>query len=180
MTEDLNIGDVIFSGTFIPKDIAANISKGSSIPLKNLTLFNQVSNIEMVPFCGTKLVRAAGTGALYIELDNKQATLKLNSGWIIRVNRECLATLGRNSNPEHIFKVVGKAGIMRKRGWRPTVRGVAKNPCDHPHGGGEGKASPPVAAVSPWGRLTKGTPTKNKKLDRKKRNLYKNAYKNVT
>jgi large subunit ribosomal protein L2 len=84
-----------------------------------------------------------------------------------------MASLGFCSNPTHRALVIGKAGKKRAFGFRPVVRGIVKNPCDHPHGGGEGKNSPPRAQVSPWGRLTKGTPTKNRKKDRLKRRLFK-------
>jgi len=89
--------------------------------------------------------------------------LKLNSGWQYKISTKSLASLGISSNLAFIFTRVSKAGVNRCRGIRPTVRGVIKNPCDHPHGGGEGKGSPPAAQVSPWGWLCKGTPSTNKK-----------------
>jgi len=104
---------------------------------------------------------------------NKKVWIKLSSGWQVLVSQECIACLGIVSNPNHIFYRVRKAGIVRLMGFRPSVRGIAMNPCDHPHGGGEGRGSPPRAQVSPWGRLTKGTPTKNTKIDRLKRRLFK-------
>lgn len=101
--------------------------------------------------------------------------LKLSSGWLIRVSNQCLGCFGFVSNVGAKFYTIKKAGLMRRKGVRPTVRGIIKNPCDHPHGGGEGKGSPPVAQVSPWGWLCKGTPTNNKKVDRLKRKLYKKS-----
>lgn len=90
------------------------------------------------------------------------------------VSNRCISSIGYGSNPLYNTIALKKAGKIRALGFRPIVRGVAKNPCDHPHGGGEGKGSPPVAQVSAWGRLTKGTPTKNTKLDRIKRRKFKN------
>lgn len=173
LAEDSELGDIIFSGSLVSKEIEDKIEKGSTIPLNYITLFNLVSNIESHIFKGANLLRAAGTSALYIERDNKQSTLKMPSGWLIRVDNNCLVTLGKTSNPGHKYEKIKKAGINRNRGIRPTVRGVAKNPCDHPHGGGEGKASPPVAAVSPWGKLTKGTPTTKKLYHILKRREFK-------
>lgn len=173
LTENIIVGDWIFSGAFVSKEIIEKIPKGSSVPLYNITLFNLVSNVENYEYSGGKFLRAAGTAALYIERSFYRSTLKLPSGWLINVDNNCLASWGRTSNPQHKYHIVNKAGTKRKMGWRPTVRGVVKNPCDHPHGGGEGKGSPPVAAVSPWGRLTKGTPTKNKIKDIMKRRTFR-------
>jgi len=142
---------------------------GSALPFNRINLFSLVSSIELRPYKGVKLCRAAGTFAEVIGYNNNKVSLKLNSGWNLFVNKNCLASLGRMSNPLH-YKVdkILKAGKSRALNMRPTVRGVAKNPCDHPHGGGEGKKSPPAAQKSPWGKLTKGTPTKAKKCDYKK------------
>ena len=175
LTEEVSLGDMIFSGAFLTKEIVGKVPKGSTIPLYNITLFNLVSNIESYEYSGAKLLRAAGTAALYIERSAFKSTLKLPSGWLITIDNNCLASLGRTSNSQHKYLIIKKAGDKRKMGWRPTVRGVVKNPCDHPHGGGEGKGSPPAAAVSPWGRLTKGTPTKKKIKDILKRRTFRNV-----
>lgn len=102
-----------------------------------------------------------------------KALVKLASGWQVKVSLGAMAVLGMNSNFSRLWSPLGKAGKQRALGVRPTVRGVIKNPCDHPHGGGEGRGSPPAAPVTPWGFLTKGTPTKNRKADRRLRRLFK-------
>lgn len=99
--------------------------------------------------------------------------VKLASGWQLRLSEQAMAVLGMNSHIMWSRTIIGKAGKQRSLGVRPTVRGVIKNPCDHPHGGGEGRGSPPAAAVTPWGFFTKGTPTKNRKRDRLHRRLFK-------
>lgn len=102
-----------------------------------------------------------------------KALVKLASGWQVKVPISAMAVIGMNSNFSRLWSPLGKAGKQRALGVRPTVRGVIKNPCDHPHGGGEGRGSPPAAPVTPWGFFTKGTPTKNRKADRRQRRLFK-------
>lgn len=171
LSEGLLKGSRIFSG-FLKIDFD-KIKVGSTQKLLNIGLFDNISAIELYPFSGSKIVKAAGTCAKIISKDNEKSLLKLSSGWQIRIANQSLAMFGLVSNVSSIFRIIGKAGINRRLGIRPTVRGVIKNPCDHPHGGGEGRGSPPVAQVSPWGWLCKGTPSKNRKIDRKKRRLFK-------
>jgi len=170
---------ILADKTFISNNIFSGVSKNniltnsSSNSLANLPLLTVINNVETYPFSGAKLARSAGTRALLTRKVNNMVFLKLTSGWQISVAKDSLASIGLVSNPLHYAKRIYKAGINRGLGIRPTVRGVAKNPCDHPHGGGEGKKPKPRAPRSPWGFLTKGTPTKNKKIDRLKRKLYK-------
>lgn len=129
--------------------------------------------MEPYPYYGTRIATAAGTGGVLSTLKKDKYTIKLSSGWQIQVSPYILVAIGRVSNAHHKYRKLHKAGTARNLGIRPTVRGVVKNPCDHPHGGGEGKGSPPRAQVSPWGKLTKGTPTTNKKYHRERRRIYK-------
>jgi len=122
---------------------------GSTQNLSFIKLFDAISSIELFPRSGAVLARAAGVFSKIISRNRHFVILKLNSGWQYKVSVLGLAALGISSNLSFRFKPVGKAGLQRMRGIRPTVRGVIKNPCDHPHGGGEGKGSPPVAQVSP-------------------------------
>jgi len=122
---------------------------GSTQRIMHIKLFEAINSIEKFPFSGAKMVRAAGSFAKIISKDGIKAVLKLTSGWQLKVSNKVLASLGLVSNLSFIFINLKKAGLSRARGVRPTVRGVIKNPCDHPHGGGEGKGSPPVAQVSP-------------------------------
>jgi len=146
---------------------------GCSVPVKYLSVFSILNNIEQTYYFGGHLSRAAGTSAILTSKNNKKISLKLKSGWSLTVSENNICSIGIMSNSQHRFKILSKAGISRGLGIRPTVRGVAMNPCDHPHGGGEGKKSPPTAARSPWGWLTKGTPSKVKKYQR----LYKARFK---
>jgi len=136
---------LIFSGAF--KILNAPI--GSTQALSFIKLFDAISSVELFPRSGAVLARAAGSFAKIISRAKDSTIIKLNSGWQYKVPALGLASLGMSSNVSFIFNTVGKAGLNRRRGIRPTVRGVIKNPCDHPHGGGEGKGSPPVAQVSP-------------------------------
>jgi len=165
-------GSKIFSG--VHATVNQSMQAGSTNTLKNISLFSMVNNIELVPFFGSNIARAAGTSALLVGRQEKISTLKLNSGWLIHLSNDCLASLGYVSNILHKLSRVSKAGISRAKHRKPVVRGVAMNPCDHPHGGGEGKTSALRAAKSPWGWLTKGTPSKKKKKDKLKRKLFKN------
>jgi len=169
LAENANLGSKIFSGD---TNINDN-SKGSSCKIQNISTFSVLNNIEMRPFVGASLARAAGVGAVLISSHEKNAFLKMRSGWVIKISNKCIASKGYVSNILHNTKVYGKAGIRRNLGWRPTVRGVAMNPCDHPHGGGNGKSSPPTAPLSPWNKITKWTHSKNKKADKLKRRLFK-------
>jgi len=152
LAEGLMVGSVLFSGSDLLKDkerICLGI--GSSIANYYISLFTLVHNIEPVMYGGGKIARAAGCSGLIITKSWDKITIKLKSGWNLTLGANTISSLGLVSNVEHRFFNIGKAGTNRLFGIRPTVRGVAMNPCDHPHGGGEGKASPPAAQRSPWG-----------------------------
>lgn len=170
LSENLNINMKIFSGSLFNKDC---LTIGSAIPLTNMKLFMIVNNIELYPFSGSSFARAAGVGAIITSKTPTTISLKSKSGWNIIVSNHCIGSIGSASNSLHKFLRIKKAGLVRALGIRPTVRGVAMNPCDHPHGGGEGKKSPPASALSPWGKLTKGTPTNIKKHLLLKKKLFK-------
>jgi len=147
LSDGIKLGDRLFSG-----DTLINTNcylQGSSLPLKFIPLFNIVNNIEIFPNRGAIYVRSAGNGAIIVSKNDNNVTLKLKSGWLITVSSSCMASLGYVSNILHNTVNLKKAGKARGLGKRPTVRGVAMNPCDHPHGGGNGKTSPPRAPVSP-------------------------------
>lgn len=160
-------------GGHFPDNRSSFSKKGSTQSFFRTNLFDHISSIEIFPFSGFRLVRSAGSSAKLISKTIDGSVLKLSSGWQLKLSNNCLCTLGIVSNPSHKFSRIKNAGFQRKLGIRPTVRGVIKNPCDHPHGGGEGRGSPPKAQVSPWGWFCKGTPSKNKKIDRLKRRLFK-------
>ena len=160
LPEGLKVGDSIVSGPLAP------VSVGNCLPLANVPLGSQVHCVELRPGQGGRMVRAAGTSAQLLARDEPYAILRLRSGEMRRVRVECRATLGVLSNYEHAQRKLGKAGAKRWRGIRPTVRGVAMNPVDHPHGGGEGKTSGGRHPVSPTGVPTKGYRTRrNKRSD---------------
>ncbi len=145
------------------KDIV-DIKIGNAMPLLNIPLGTKIHNIESHPFAGASLVRAAGTFCKLIKIDDNEATIRLQSKKEIILSSNCLASIGIVSKPDHKNIQIGKAGYTRHLGIRPTVRGVAMNPVDHPHGGGEGKTSGGRASVTPWGRPTKGYKTKRKQI----------------
>jgi len=156
----LAAGDVVVSGD------AADIKVGNTLPLRNIPVGSVVHCVELKPSKGAQLARSAGTSAQLVAREGRHATLRLRSGEMRRVLSECRATLGEVSNSEHSLRSLGKAGATRWRGIRPTVRGVAMNPVDHPHGGGEGRTSGGRHPVSPWGTPAKGYKTrKNKRTD---------------
>ncbi|MFK7976654.1 MAG: 50S ribosomal protein L2 [Halioglobus sp.] len=153
-------GDSIQSGS------AAPIKPGNCLPLRNVPVGSVVHCIELKPGKGAQLARSAGASVQLVAREGQYATLRLRSGEMRKVLSECRATLGEVSNSEHSLRKLGKAGAARWRGVRPTVRGVAMNPVDHPHGGGEGRTSGGRHPVSPWGTPTKGYKTrKNKRTD---------------
>jgi large subunit ribosomal protein L2 len=157
----VSAGDVLESGVNAP------IKKGNALPLRNIPLGSTVHGIELKPGKGAQIARSAGTSAQLVAREGNYATLRLRSGEMRKVLAECRATLGEVSNSEHSLRQLGKAGAKRWRGVRPTVRGVAMNPVDHPHGGGEGRTSGGRHPVSPWGVPTKGHKTrKNKRTDK--------------
>jgi large subunit ribosomal protein L2 len=139
----------------------ADIKPGNSLPLRVIPLGTTLHNIELRPGKGGQLCRAAGTGAQLVAREGRYALLRLPSGEMRRALVDCRATVGQVGNVEHENESIGKAGRNRWKGWRPTVRGVAMNPVDHPHGGGEGKTSGGRHPVSPWGTPTKGYKTRN-------------------
>ncbi|MFG6665572.1 50S ribosomal protein L2 [Halomonas sp. HNIBRBA4712] len=157
----ISAGDVLESG------VNAAIKKGNALPLRNIPLGSTVHAIELKPGKGAQIARSAGTSAQLVAREGNYATLRLRSGEMRKILAECRATLGEVSNSEHSLRQLGKAGAKRWRGVRPTVRGVAMNPVDHPHGGGEGRTSGGRHPVSPWGIPTKGHKTrKNKRTDK--------------
>ena len=160
--ENLDVGDLIESGSSSP------ISVGNCLPLSNMPLGAVVHCIEMFPGKGAQIARSAGSSAQILAIEGRYTTIRLRSGEVRKVLSGCKATIGAVSNSEHALRSVGKAGAKRWLGRRPKVRGVAMNPIDHPHGGGEGKTSGGRHPVSPWGVPTKGFRTRKKK---KKNNL---------
>ena len=157
----LEVGAPVMSGASSP------ISTGNSMPLRNIPVGSVIHCVELKPGKGAQFVRSAGTSCQLVAREGRYATLRLRSGEMRRVLVDCRATLGEVGNGEHNLRSLGKAGAKRWRGVRPTVRGVAMNPVDHPHGGGEGKTSGGRHPVSPWGVPTKGYKTrKNKRTDR--------------
>jgi large subunit ribosomal protein L2 len=155
--KDLKAGDSISSGP------GSEIKIGNVMQLKQLPLGSFIHCIEMRPGKGAQLARSAGTSVQLLAREGDYATLRLRSGEMRKVHVDCRATLGEVSNSEHNLRSLGKAGASRWRGIRPTVRGVAMNPVDHPHGGGEGKTSAGRHPVTPWGLKTKGKKTRHNK-----------------
>ncbi len=149
--------DVLLSGQDAP------IKTGNCLPLRNIPLGSTVHCVEMKPGKGAQIARSAGGSAQLVAREGNYATLRLRSGEMRKILVDCKATLGEVSNAEHNLRSLGKAGAVRWRGIRPTVRGVVMNPVDHPHGGGEGRTSGGRHPVSPWGQPTKGYKTRTNK-----------------
>jgi large subunit ribosomal protein L2 len=157
----LKEGDKVVSGERV------DVKPGNAMPMRNIPIGTIIHNVEMKPGKGGQLARAAGTFVQLVGRDAGYALLRLASGEVRMVRAECRATIGAVSNPDQQNIVIGKAGRNRWRGRMPSVRGVAMNPIDHPHGGGEGRTSGGRHPVTPWGKGTKGTKTrKNKATDR--------------
>lgn len=157
----------IEQGTPVMSGDEAPIKPGNALALKNIPVGTMVHCVEMKPGKGGQLVRSAGAAAQIAAREGAYATVRLRSGEARRIHIECRATVGEVGHGEHNLRKLGKAGAKRWRGVRPTVRGVAMNPVDHPHGGGEGKTSGGRHPVSPWGTPTKGYKTRaNKRTDR--------------
>lgn len=154
--EGLQVGDLVQSGPNSP------IKIGNTLSLKEIPLGTVVHCVELFPGKGAQMIRSAGSSAQILAVEGRHVTLRLRSGEVRRVLSECRATIGSVSNSEHSLRSIGKAGAKRWMGIRPTVRGVAMNPVDHPHGGGEGKTSGGRHPVTPWGVPTKGYRTRNK------------------
>lgn len=154
-------GNVVFSGAEAP------IKSGNTLPLQNIPVGSTVHCVELKPGKGAQVARSAGASAQLVAREGRYVTLRLRSGEMRKVLTECRATLGEVSNSEHSLRVLGKAGATRWRGVRPTVRGAAMNPVDHPHGGGEGRSKGGRHPVTPWGVPTKGYKTRsNKRTDK--------------
>ena len=156
--DGLKVGDVVYSGA------DADIKPGNTLPIANIPVGTMINNIELYPGKGSQLVRSAGTFAQLIAKENGVAQVRLPSGEVRIVRLDCKATIGQIGNTDHDTVKVGKAGKTRHKGIRPTVRGSVMNPCDHPHGGGEGKS--PIghpSPVTPWGKPALGYKTRNKK-----------------
>ena len=154
---DLKVGDKVVSGP------EADIQVGNALPLELIPLGTIIHNVELLPGRGGKMVRTAGAGAQLMAKDGNYVTIKMPSSEMRMVRKECLATIGVLGNAEFKNLKVGKAGRTRHLGIRPTVRGVTMNPCDHPHGGGEGKTGPGGNPKTPWGKPALGRKTRKAK-----------------
>ena len=153
----LQVGCKVLSGHAAPPEL------GNSIPLKTIPVGMPIHNLELTPGKGAQMVRSAGGSATLMSRDEGYAQVRLPSGEIRRVHEDCFATIGQVGNPDHESVVLGKAGRSRHRGIRPMSRAVAKNPVDHPMGGGAGKTSGGGHPVTPWGVITKGFKTRVKR-----------------
>ena len=157
----MSAGDTVVSG------VNSAIKIGNTLPISKIPLGSLLHCIEMKPGKGAQIARSAASSAQLVAREGSYATLRLRSGEMRKLLSDCRATIGEVSNSEHSLRSLGKAGASRWRGIRPTVRGVAMNPVDHPHGGGEGRTSGGRHPVSPWGMPTKGYKTrKNKRTDK--------------
>ena len=153
----LQADDPVVSGVNVP------IQVGNTLPIKNIPVGTQIHCIELKPGKGAQMARSAGATVQLVAKEGQYATLRMRSGEVRRVLVDCRATIGEVSNGEHSLRSYGKAGAKRWKGVRPTVRGVAMNPVDHPHGGGEGRTSGGRHPVTPWGVPTKGYRTRSNK-----------------
>ncbi|RFA30198.1 50S ribosomal protein L2 [Alkalilimnicola ehrlichii] len=153
----------VSAGSQIVSGSEAPIKPGNALPLRNIPVGTQVHCVEMKPGKGAQLARSAGATVQLVAREGAYATIRLRSGEMRKVPVDCKATVGEVGNSEHALRSLGKAGAKRWRGVRPTVRGVAMNPVDHPHGGGEGRTSGGRHPVSPWGQPTKGHKTRKNK-----------------
>ena len=155
--QGLEVGMEVVSGVDAP------IKPGNCLPIRNIPVGTSIHAVEMKPGKGAQLARSAGSAVQLIAREGAYATIRLRSGEMRKVPVDCRASIGEVSNPEHNLRSFGKAGVKRWMGIRPTVRGVAMNPVDHPHGGGEGRTSGGRHPVSPWGTPTKGYKTRRNK-----------------
>jgi large subunit ribosomal protein L2 len=153
----VSVGTQLMSGPEAP------IKAGNALPLKNIPVGTTIHCVEMLPGKGAQLARSAGAAVQLLAREGSYAQLRLRSGEIRKVHIDCRATIGEAGNTEHNLESIGKAGRVRWRGVRPTVRGVAMNPIDHPHGGGEGRTAAAQPPVSPWGVQAKGFKTRRNK-----------------
>ena len=153
----LAVGDKVVAGAKV------DVKPGNAMPLSGVPIGTIVHNVELKPGKGGQMARAAGSYAQFVGRDGGYAQLRLGSGELRLVRQECMATVGAVSNPDNSNQNIGKAGRKRHMGVRPSVRGVAMNPIDHPHGGGEGRTSGGRHPVTPWGKPTKGRKTRSNK-----------------
>lgn len=153
----LKVGDTVVSGEKV------DVTPGNAMPMSNMPVGTIIHNVEMKPGKGGQIARAAGNYAQLVGRDSGNALIRLSSGEQRIVNARCMATVGAVSNPDHVNVKLAKAGRNRLMGKRPSVRGVAMNPVDHPHGGGEGRTSGGRHPVTPWGKSTKGMRTRSNK-----------------
>ena len=153
----LKVGDVIESGA------AADIKVGNTLPIKNIPVGTVIHNIELRPGQGGKLVRSAGVSAQLMAKETEYAQVRMPSGEVRKIHINCRATIGQLGNIEHENQVIGKAGRSRHLGKRPSVRGIAMNPVDHPHGGGEARSTSGRPPTTPWGQMTMGKKTRRNK-----------------
>ncbi len=151
------VGQQVISGSEAP------IKSGNALPIRNIPVGTTICCVEMLPGKGAQLARSAGTSVQLLAREGSYAQIRLRSGEVRRVHVECRATVGEVGNEENNLRKYGKAGAMRWRGVRPTVRGTAMNPVDHPHGGGEGRTGEGRVPVNPWGQPTKGYRTRSNK-----------------
>lgn len=159
--KNLSVGKKVISGDNVP------ISIGNCLPMTNIPVGTSLHCVELAPGKGAQLARSAGSSVQLVAREGQYVTLRLRSGEMRKVLARCRASIGEVGNAEHNLRSLGKAGTKRWRGIRPTVRGVAMNPVDHPHGGGEGRTSGGRHPVSPWGQPTKGYKTRRNKRTNK-------------
>jgi large subunit ribosomal protein L2 len=153
----LRVGESVESGP------AADIKIGNALPIKNIPVGTVIHNVELRPGEGAKLVRSAGVSAQLMAKENEYSQVRMPSGEVRRIHINCRATIGQLGNIEHENQVIGKAGRQRHLGKRPSVRGIAMNPVDHPHGGGEARSTSGRPPTTPWGVMTMGKKTRRNK-----------------
>ncbi len=153
----LKVGDVVESGA------GADIKVGNSLPIKNIPVGTVIHNIELRPGQGGKLVRSAGVSAQLMAKEDEYSQVRMPSGEVRKIHVNCRATIGQLGNVEHENQIIGKAGRSRHMGKRPAVRGIAMNPVDHPHGGGEARSTSGRPPTTPWGQMTMGKKTRRNK-----------------
>jgi large subunit ribosomal protein L2 len=153
----LEVGATVLSGAEAP------IKAGNTLPIRNIPVGSIIHCVELQPGKGAQIARSAGTSVTLMAREGTYAQVRLRSGEVRKIHIDCRATIGETSNEEHNLRQYGKAGAIRWKGIRPTVRGVAMNPVDHPHGGGEGRTGEGQVPVSPWNTMTKGYRTRNNK-----------------
>ena len=153
----VEVGSTLMSGSEAP------IRAGNTLPIRNIPVGSTIHCIELKPGAGAQIARSAGASATLLAREGVYAQVRMRSGEVRKIHIECRATIGEVANEEHSLRQLGKAGVKRWMGIRPTVRGTAMNPIDHPHGGGEGRTGEGRNPVDPWGNLTKGYRTRNNK-----------------